>query len=52
MQTLEPKVALGLYSDSSAVYINACLIKTDGLDILDNPISLTRPYSPECPVSA
>ena len=47
MQVLEPKTALGLYSDSSAVYINACLIKTDGLDILTDPISLTRPYSPE-----
>ena len=47
MQALEPKVALGLYADSSAVYINACLIKTDGLDILADPISLTRPYSPE-----
>ena len=47
MQTLEPKVALGLYADSSAVYINACLIKTDGLDILADPISITRPYSPE-----
>ena len=45
MQTLEPKVALGLYADSSAVYINACLIRTDGLDILTEPISLTRPYS-------
>ena len=46
MQVLEPKVALGLYSDLSAVYINACLIQTDGLDILGEPISLTRPYSP------
>ena len=45
MHTLEPKVALGLYADSSAVYINACLIRTDGLDILAEPISLTRPYS-------
>ena len=47
MQTLEPKIALGLYSDSAAVYINACLLKTDGLDVLEEPISLTRPYSPE-----
>ncbi|MDY6407311.1 MAG: anhydro-N-acetylmuramic acid kinase [Pseudomonadota bacterium] len=47
MHVLEPKFSLGLYADSSAVYINACLIKTDGLDILTDPISLTRPYSPE-----
>jgi len=47
MQTLEPKIALGLYSDSAAVYINACLLKTDGLDILEEPISLTRPYTTE-----
>jgi len=47
MHTLEPKVSLGLYADSSATYINACLIKTDGLDILAEPISLTRSYSPE-----
>lgn len=44
MQTLEPKTSLGLYSDLSAVYINACLLKTDGLDILGEPISLTRTY--------
>lgn len=47
MKILEPKTALGLYSDSSAVYINTCLLKTDGLDILDEPITLTRPYSSE-----
>lgn len=47
MKTIEPQTALGLYSDSSAVYINACLLKTDGLDILGEPITLTRPYSAE-----
>ncbi len=47
MTLWEPQTALGLYSDSSAVYINACLITTDGLDILSDPISLTRPYSAE-----
>ena len=45
MQTLEPRIALGIYSDASAVYINACIIKTDGVDVLGEPISLTRPYS-------
>ncbi len=47
MKTLEPKTALGIYSDSSAVYIDACILKTDGLDILEEPLTLTRPYSPE-----
>lgn len=47
MKPIEAQTALGLYSDSSAVYINACLLKTDGLDILDEPITLTRPYSAE-----
>ena len=47
MQKLEPKTALGLYSDASAVYINACILKTDGVDVFDEPISLTRPYSAE-----
>ena len=47
MQTLEPKTALGLYADASAVFINACLIQTDGLDILGTPISLTRPCPPD-----
>ena len=44
MQVLEPKIVMGLYSDLSAVYIDACLLKTDGLDIFETPISLTRPY--------
>ena len=44
MQVLEPKIVMGLYSDLSAVYIDACLLKTDGLDIFEAPISLTRPY--------
>lgn len=47
MTVLEPKTALGIYSDASAVYINACILKTDGVDILDNPVSITRPYSAE-----
>lgn len=45
MQTLEPKTALGLYSDLSGNFINACLLKTDGLDVLAPPVSLTRNYS-------
>ena len=44
MSVLENKTALGLYSDLSAVYINACILKTDGLDILSEPVSITRPY--------
>lgn len=47
MKVLEPKTALGIYSDSSAVYIDACILKTDGLDILEEPLTLTRTYSPE-----
>ena len=47
MQVLEPKTVLGLYSDLSAVYTDACILKTDGLDIFESPISLTRPYSSE-----
>lgn len=44
MPVLEPKTALGLYADTSAVSVNACLIHTDGLDIDGTPVSLTRPY--------
>ena len=47
MQVLEPKISLGLHSDLSAVYFDACLLKTDGLDILDRPVSITRPYPAE-----
>lgn len=47
MQVLEPKTALGLYAGASAVHINACILKTDGLDILNEPVSLTRSYSAE-----
>jgi len=45
MQVLESKTALGLYSDLSGSFINACLLKTDGLDVLAPPVSLTRNYS-------
>ena len=47
MQQLETKTVLGLYADLPATSISACLLKTDGLDILSDPVSLTRPYSAE-----
>ncbi len=39
------KKAVGLYLDSSATGVHACFLETDGLDILTEPICLTRPYS-------
>lgn len=44
---IESKLALGLYADTSAIDIEASLIRTDGVDILGEPQTLTRPYPPE-----
>ncbi len=44
---IEPKIALGLYSDSSAAEVAVSLYQTDGLDILSEPVSLIWPYPAE-----
>lgn len=44
LETLRPVTALGLYSDASAVSVDAALLETDGLDILAPPVVLSRPY--------
>lgn len=47
MQQLEPKVAIGVYSDSAFSGVDVCILTTDGLDLCDTPVSLSRPYPPE-----
>ena len=44
LDQLRPVTALGLYSDSSAVYVDAAVLETDGLDILTPPVMITRSY--------
>lgn len=41
------KTALGIYSDSSALGIDASIYRTDGLDFLSEPVSISRPYPAE-----
>lgn len=41
---LQEKTAIGLYLDSAMSGIDISIFKTDGLDILSDPISITRPY--------
>lgn len=38
------KTAVGIYLDSVADAVDVSLMKTDGLDILTEPVSLSRPY--------
>ena len=47
MQTLEPKIALGLTAGIAATHISAWVLKTDGLDMMGEPVALTRPCPPE-----
>ena len=44
---LKEFVALGLYSDTAVNGVDASIFKTDGLDILGEVVSITRPYSME-----
>ncbi len=44
---IEPKIALGLYSDSAANEISLSLYQTDGLDISSEPLSMIWPYPAE-----
>lgn len=41
------KTAIGIYLDSTADAVDVSLMKTDGLDILTEPVSLSRPYPEE-----
>lgn len=41
---IEPKKVLGVYSDTGLNSVELSLIKTDGVDVFEEPISLTRPY--------
>lgn len=41
---ISEKIILGVYSDSSLNNIELSLIHTDGVDLYQEPISLTRPY--------
>lgn len=44
---LESKVTIGVYSDAAFSGVDVCILTTDGLDITDTPVSLSRPYPPE-----
>lgn len=41
------KTSVGIYLDSTASAVDVSLMKTDGLDILSEPVSLSRPYPGE-----
>ena len=41
---ISEKTILGVYSDSSLNSVELSLIQTDGVDLYQEPISLTRPY--------
>ena len=43
---LRPLWAIGLESDTAISGVDVALIKTDGVDIFEQPINLSRPYSP------
>ncbi len=44
---LHPLLAIGLKSDTAITGVDAALVKTDGIDIFENNISISRPYSEE-----
>ena len=44
---ISEKTAIGIYLDSTADAVDVSLMKTDGLDILTEPVSLSRPYPEE-----
>ena len=41
---ISEKIILGFYSDSSLNNVELSLIHTDGVDLYQDPITLTRPY--------
>ena len=47
MRPLEPLKAVGLSSDTAISSIEAAYLLTDGLDIFEKDVVLSRPYSPE-----
>ncbi len=46
-QGIHPLVAIGLKSDTAITGVDAALVKTDGIDIFENNLSISRPYSEE-----
>ena len=46
-QDIHPLVAIGLKSDTAITGVDAALVKTDGIDIFENNLSISRPYSEE-----
>lgn len=44
---LSPKTAIGVYSDAAFVGVDVCLLVTDGLDLMNTPVSLSREYPAE-----
>lgn len=41
---IERKIALGVYSDSGLNALEVALIQTDGIDLYDEPVCISRPY--------
>ena len=43
---LESKTAIGIYTDAALSGVDVCLLTTDGLDLFDEPLSISRGYDP------
>lgn len=41
---IERKIALGVYSDSGLNSVEMALLQTDGIDLFEKPICMSRPY--------
>ena len=44
---VDSRIAMGIYSDASALTAEAAVITTDGIDILSEPVAIIRPYPDE-----
>lgn len=41
------KTAVGIYTDAAFSGVDACILTTDGVDVFDTPIALSRAYAPD-----
>lgn len=41
------KTAVGIYTDAAFSGVDACILTTDGLDIFDTPMAISRAYAPD-----